>query len=270
MNTTRITALNYTTREYFKQIYKHRHIIRSLVRRDLKIKYSQSVLGWTWAFIQPLTALIIYSIFFRYVFDFQFDKYPYALYVLSGILPWHMFSQNLHQSSGVLLSEQELIRKIAFPKFILLLAKSFVSLIELGFGLVLLLTYLAIQSGITWNILLLPCIVLINLLISMIIPIWISQLSVKKRDLLHLVPYLVNFGIWLTPIFYTIENTPKLLSTIIYANPMTGITMTYRWVLFGDPFPLEALISPTLCIGLLLLPGIVLFKNFDKKIVDHI
>jgi len=104
----------------------------------------------------------------------------------------------------------------------------------------------------------------------MIIPIWISQLSVKKRDLLHLVPYLVNFGIWLTPIFYTIENTPKLLSTIIYANPMTGITMTYRWVLFGDPFPLEALISPTLCIGVLLLPGIVLFKNFDKKIVDHI
>ncbi|WP_421898422.1 ABC transporter permease [Marinoscillum sp.] len=270
MNTTRITALNYTTREYFLQIYDHRHIIKSLVRRDLKIKYSQSVLGWSWAFIQPVTALIIYSIFFRYVFDFQFDKYPYALYVLSGILPWHMFSQNLHQSSGVLLSEQELIRKIAFPKFILLLAKSIVSLIELSFGLILLLIYLTIQSRISWYILLLPAVILINHLVSMIIPIWISQFSVKKRDLLHLIPYLVNFGIWLTPIFYTIENTPKFLSTIIYANPMTGVILTYRLVLFGDPFPLEALISPAVCIGLFLLPGIALFKNFDKKIVDHI
>lgn len=245
-------------------------MILALVKRDLKTKYSQSALGVLWAIIQPLTALIIYSVFFRYVFQFQFDRYSYALYVFSGVLPWHMFTFLLHQASGILISEQDMIRKMAFPKIILLIAKSIVALVEMSLGLVLLLLYLVLTQPSGWSLLLLPLVLLVNILVSLVLPVWISQLSVKKRDLLHILPYLANFGIWLTPIFYTIDILPGWLSSAVMANPMTGVVMAFRSVLFQDPFPLEAAISPLICMGVLLPLGFRFFKNSEKQIVDYI
>ncbi|WP_221409602.1 ABC transporter permease [Marinoscillum furvescens] len=247
----------------------HLAMLKALIIRDIQIKYAQSFLGIIWALVQPLTALLVYSIFFRFVFQFESLGYNYALYVFSGVLPWQLFSHALHHGSGSLIQHQDLVRKVAFPKLLLPLTKVAVGLLEMSLGMGILLIFLGISGHISVQLIALPVAILTLVLVSLALPVWISQLAIRRRDLLHILPYLGNFGIWLTPVFFTMSSLPNWLQTIVLLNPMTGVILLFRFALFGDPIP--ALIWWPLAItGVLLLLGLYRFKSFDKEMTDHL
>ncbi len=261
----------YSLSEYVNLIGNHRQLWITLAKRDIKVKYVQSKLGLLWSIIQPITAILIYSLFFKYVFKLEFNEYPYYLYVFAGILPWTLFSYLLNQGSYSLIQNQELIHKLNFPKLLLISAKALVSMVEIMPALIILLIVTFISGDanyIGWVFI--PLIILLNLIVAIIPPLWISAFSLRYRDTLHAIPYLGNFGIWLTPIFWVPENSPMIIQRLTNYNPLTFVLYLYRWALFGDNIIWDGLWSMLFFIGIFLPFGLMYFKNQEKHIIDLI
>jgi len=270
-NETQHNARNYTISEYIALIFQYRHMIYTLALRDLRVKYVQSRLGLLWTVIQPISAIALYTFFFTYVFDIQFSEYPYVLYVFSGIIPWTLFSHLLNHGSASLVQNQEIIRKIKFPKIILVLVKALVGVVEVLPALfILLCTIPFLGLDVQWTFLWIPLILILNLMICLIIPILISALTVSSRDAIHIVPYLANFGIWLTPVFWVSKDGPDFLRILADLNPLTFILSLYRWALFGSVIQWSSVWSCAAALVILLPIGFLIFKRREKYIIDEI
>lgn len=257
---------------YFKKVWQHKSLILTLAKRDLKIKYAQTSLGLLWTAIQPLTGLLIFTIFFNQVM--KIDGIPesgYAVFAFTGMTSWYFFSYLVYQGSTSLLSGQELMKKIYFPKLILPLSKVLVGLVDFGISMILLVIIMMV-NGIapSWHIVFLPFFIVLNIIVGLSVSIWLSALTVKKRDLQHIVPYLINFGIWMTPIFFPATLIPEKFRFLLYFNPMAGIVEGFRWCIweYGE-YDIKYMIGIVLSI-ILLLSGVWYFKNVEDEIVDYI
>lgn len=239
--------------------------------RDLKIKYAQTLLGLTWSLIQPLTALAIYTLFFDLLMHMSKSAVPYSLFAFSGIICWNLFSYIVNSGSMALMANQNIISKIYFPKILLLLSKIILSMVDFGVSfviLVVLLIFFKATPG--WQIIFLPVFVLLTILIGLCIAIWLSALSINYRDLHHIVPYVVNFGIWVTPVFLPVTIIPAKYAFVIYFNPLAGAIEGFRWCLFGSSsfsvyFAFSFLTTLVLLIG-----GLVFFSKVEDKLIDDL
>ncbi|CAN5303236.1 ABC transporter permease [soil metagenome] len=260
-----------TFASYLKKIWTYRSLIFTLAKRDLKIKYAQTALGLLWAILQPLTGLLIFTFFFNEVVKIEVPGGNYAIFAFTGMTSWYFFSYIVYQSSTSLIQARDLISKIFFPKLILHLSKVLVGAVDFGLS-ILLLVVLMLVFGIapSANIILLPFFILLNVMVGLAVSLWLSALTIKYRDLHHIIPYLVNFGIWLTPVFFPGTLIPVKFSFILYLNPMAGVVEGYRWCILGlDTF------SPYYFIGLgiallLLLSGFVYFRKVEDDMIDYI
>lgn len=254
---------------YLKKIWWHKSLIVTLAKRDLKIKYAQTALGLAWTVLQPLVAVTIYTIFFSGLMNFQTSE-PYILFVLSGILLWNLFNYIFAHGSASLTQNQDLIKKLAFPKIILPLSKLILSLVEFSITLILLIALMIyFQVPLRWTMLWAPIILLPLILMSFGLAISLSAATIQKRDLFHIVPFLINFGIWLTPVFYPVSLIPAKYSSLLYLNPIACILQLFRWSLFGEA------LNPLVLIGLSLsfiifIVGFFHFKSKEDKIIDVI
>ena len=181
--------------EYFKKIWDYKNLIWVFAQRDIKVKYAQTMLGITWTILQPLTALAIYSFFFGRVLNWQSDELPFPIYVLSGLIGWNFFSYIIYQGSS--------------------------SIQDAG------------NIPISWHIVFFPVAILFNAFCGLSPVFLIAIFAYKKRDLFHLLPYIVTFGIWLTPVFFTHNLLPKRFSFIMNLNPMANVVDFWRWTLFN-------------------------------------
>lgn len=269
MKIQRISSAPDSFKDYFKKIWLNRSLILILAKRDLKIKYAQTILGLTWTIIQPLIAIIIYTIFFSGLMNFKTTE-PYILFVLSGILLWNLFNYIFSQGSTSLTQHHDLIKKLAFPKIILVLSKIILALVEFSITLTLLLALMIyFNIEFRWTMFLAPLIILPLILLSLGLALLLSALTIQKRDLFHVIPFLINFGIWLTPVFYPVSLIPEKYSHLLYINPIASIIQLFRWSLFGDS------LNPYILIGLLLsfltfIIGFIFFKRNEDKIIDVI
>ena len=254
---------------YIKKVWQYRSMIWVLGIRDLKIKYAQTFLGLSWSLIQPLTALIIYTVFFDLLMHMRRTTVPYSLFVFSGIICWNLFSYIVNTASTSLLSNQGLISKIYFPKIILPLSKVLVSLVEFGISIIILIILLIFFKAVPGlQIVFLPVFLLLTVMIGLCIAVWLSALSISYRDLHHIVPYLVNFGIWVTPVFLPVTIIPAKYAFVIYFNPMAGAIEGFRWCLFGSSsFSLYFLYSFVTTI-FLLITGLIYFRKMEDKLID--
>jgi lipopolysaccharide transport system permease protein len=266
-----ITSDSDSFSKYIINVKRHFPLAVSLAKRELLQKYAQSKVGFIWSIIQPLTAFIIYTFFFKYVFKIDFDDYPYSLFVISGVIPWYYFMSVVHHGATALVANQDLIRKVAFPRIILVLSKALVGLFDLFLGLILLLVLLAIYGlPIFVGMLFLPIVVLQLMLFSLVLPIWVSILSIKNRDLLHLIPYLTNFGIWLTPVFYNTSILPDAFQWVVSLNPFTQVLEFFRWSLFASDINWTAQVITSIILITFLLVGVWVYSKRDKMIIDRI
>ncbi len=254
---------------YLKKIWAHKALIVTFAKRDLKAKYAQTILGIGWSILHPAVILFLFTFFFGYLLHWKTGNTPFALYVYSGLLGWNLFSYIVIQGNNSLTESAHIIKKVYFPKLILPLSKVLVGLVELCISLLLLIGLMIWYGYVpSWKIIFLPIVILITLIPAIIMVSWIGALSYRIRDLFHVVPFLMYAGIWITPVFFTMDILPKEWQSAWSVNPMTGIIEAWRWCLFPDwkyntdHLPAVLFLLP-LCIG-----GIWLYSRNESSFSD--
>lgn len=255
--------------EYLWKIWRHRSLAITFARRDLKIKYAQTSLGLAWTIIQPITAVIVFSLFFSLLLDVS-NPYPYVLFVMSGVLVWGLYQYIFSQGSICLIQNQDLIRKLYFPKILLLVSKALVGLVEFGISLVLLaVLMLFFRVPVSWHIIFFPLIILCVMMFSLGMSMFLSAATVRNRDLNHFVPFLLNFGIWLTPVFYPVSLIPEQYSNWVFLNPMACCVQLVRYSVLPEVFNPYALLGVPVCV-LVFVGGLMFFRRAEASIADAI
>ena len=264
-----ITAENDTLSEYLGKVWRHRAFVLILAKRDLKIKYAQTALGVAWTVIQPLVAMVVFTLFFTLLLDVK-TGYPYVLFVLSGVVGWGLFNYIFTHASTSLMNNQDLIKKVSFPKIVLPISKVLVALVEFGISVVpLMLLVVWFQIPISVNILTIPLIVSVIIIFSLGLSLILAASTLRYRDLHHVIPFLVNFGIWFTPVFYPVSLIPDQYKDYLYINPMASFISMFRWALFDDAVGLAATLS-ILTAVIFLLVGVIYFKRVEDQISDTV
>jgi lipopolysaccharide transport system permease protein len=250
---TRYTSVPDSVSGYVANVLKNRELIWVFAVRDLKVKYSQTLLGIAWSLVQPLGSLLVYVFFLGSIFGSEVDGIPYFLYVLAGLICWNLFSYIVYQGSGSVQNVSEQIRKVYFPKLLLPLSKATVAMVEFGIGFILLMLALMVKrTEVSSSIWLLPIPVLLTVLVGLTIAIGVAAISIKYRDFAHLVPFAMGIGMWCTPVFFAKDLLPNEYQFMWYLNPMAGVMELWRFVLFAradfDQNFLYGLLSiPLLC-----------------------
>ncbi len=257
--------------EFFSKIWKFRSLILVFAKRDLKVKYSQTAIGLGWTILQPLTALIIFTFFFGFLLNWKTEGIDYPIYVLSGLLGWNFFSYTVSAGTTGVQESAHLIKKIYFPKSVIPLSKMILGLVELAFSLLLLLPLLIyFGQAISWKALFLPFILVFNAMCALTLVFWISALAYKKRDLFHLIPFLLYFGIWFSPVFFSSDILPRQYSFVLDFNPMANVIQAWRWSLFDfGEFKWIWLVN-FLIVFILLLSGMFVYNRKERSVADYV
>jgi lipopolysaccharide transport system permease protein len=264
-----ITSEPDTLKEYLAKIWQNRSLIFTLAKRDLKIKYAQTSLGLAWTILQPLSAVAVFTVFFSIILDLE-TSYPYVLFVLSGVLLWNLFNYIFSQGSSSLTQNSDLIKKMAFPKIILPISKVLLALVEFAVTLALFLVLLILfKIPVGVEVLIFPVTLIPVIALSLGMAFILSAATIKNRDLFHVIPFLVNFGIWLTPVFYPVSLIPEQYSDYLYINPMAASIQLFRWSFFGEPLSMLVFLGISICFATFII-GFFYFKKVEDKIIDII
>lgn len=268
-NIQEITSAPDSLGEYFHKIWKYKALIWVFAKRDLQVKYAQTFLGVSWSLIQPLTALLIFTFFFGYVLHWSTNDLPYPLYVLSGLLGWNFFSYIVQSGATSTQESAHLIKKVYFPKSILPFSKVVVASVELSISLLLLIPLMIFFDIVpSWKIIFSPLVLIFNAVCALVLVFWVAAFAYKKRDLFHILPFIVSFGMWLTPVFFSTDLLPYKFRPFMDLNPMANVVNMWRWMLFGTtPFNFNWLISFVIVI-LLCLMGMFLYNTKENKFSD--
>jgi lipopolysaccharide transport system permease protein len=255
-----------------REIIQYRDLLVLLAYRDYRVRYAQTVLGFTWALIQPLLTLLIFILVFQKAVKVDTGNIPYALFALTGMWAWSYFAYVITQAGQSIVSSQALVTKIYFPRLIIPLSKGIVGLIDFMIVLLLLMLLLVwyrFVPGI--NVLTLPLWIIAVVLFSMAVGTWFSALTIRFRDLQYVIPFLVQIGLYLSPVGYPSSQIPAQYRTIYYLNPMAGIIDGFRWSLLGTPLPeVKFLLYSGIIILLLFVSGIYYFQRTERQIADII
>ena len=266
-----ITSKEETLLTYIKKVYKYKFLVYTLAIREVKSFYVNTYLGIISLVIQPLVALIIYTIFFDILLGIKAGDTPYPLFVFPGVMVWFHFIQIIYTTGSSLQNSQNIIHRIAFPKLILPLSQIMYSLLSVGISFILILIISFYYGNYpTIRIIFFPAIVLLNIIIAFSIGIWLSALTIKYTDLQNIIPFLCNFLIWISPVFYPSTIIPKNIEYIIYYNPITTVLCLYRWCLVGTPLPHDINFFVLIPIFITFICGVLYFKKIDQNIIDHI
>ncbi len=252
-----------------REIIEYRDLLFTLARRDLKVRYAQTALGFLWAIVQPLTTLIVFTLVFSRVAKVDTSPVPYPVFALSGLSVWTYFSSLMSQAGGSIVGAQGMISKIYFPRIIIPLSKSIVGLVDFGISLaflmLLLVFYRVVPSS---NVVWLPVFLVLALLSGLGVGIWLSALTVRFRDLLQIMPFVVQLGMYLTPIAYPARLVPAQYQFFYFLNPMAGVVEGFRWSLLGGAAPGAMIFVSAGLVILLLISGLYYFRSVERVMAD--
>ena len=253
-----------------RALWRSRELLYFLIWRDVKVRYKQTLLGAAWAILQPLLTMVVFSIFFGKLARMPSDGVPYPLFAYVALVPWTFFANGLILSSGSLVSNQTLLRKVYFPRLVIPISAVASGLIDFGIAFVVLLG-LAARYGFTptSHMLWLPALVLLALVTALGVGLWFSALNVLYRDIQYVVPFLVQVWLYATPIVYPSSLVPERWRTLYALNPMVGVVEGFRWALLGTgtaPGPM-ILVSAAAALALMI-GGLFFFRRMEKSFSD--
>lgn len=222
-------------KNYWRDLWRYRELFQVLAWRDVSVRYKQTVIGVAWAVIRPLLTMIVFTVIFGSIAKLPSEgTAPYALMVLAGMLPWTFFSTAMADASNSLVSNANLISKVYFPRLIVPAATIVVALIDLLISFsILLLVMVWFQFLPSWQILLLPGFILLACLASLGPSLWITSLNVKYRDFRYIIPFLVQFGLYISPVGFSSSVIPEKWRLLYSLNPIVGIIDGFRWCVLG-------------------------------------
>ncbi|MEW6107730.1 MAG: ABC transporter permease [Nitrospirota bacterium] len=263
-----------TEKHYWADLWRYRELFYILSWRDISVRYKQTAIGVVWAFLRPFLTMVVFTIIFGKLAKLPSEgSAPYAIMVYAAMLPWQFFSNSVSESSNSLIGNTQLITKVYFPRLIIPASSVITSLIDflISFGiLVLLMVYYQFLP--TWNILLLPGFLLIAFLTAMGIGLYITALNVKYRDFRYVIPFLVQFGLYISPVGFSSSIVPDRYRLLYSLNPMVGVIDGFRWAIIGGDSGLYMsgfMISLAVMTFFLIL-GIRKFRKMEKTFADII
>lgn len=252
-------------------LWHYRDLLYILTMRDIRVRYKQTALGAAWAIIQPLATMLILTLFFGRFAGMPSDGAPYAIFAFAGLLPWLFFSNAVTNSGNSLVGSSNLITKVYFPRMIIPMASVASGLLDLAIGFVLLALLMVYYGvGITVNLLMIPVLVVLTSFLAIGIGMWMSALNVKYRDIRYALPFLIQLGLFATPIIYPASLVPERWRWLIALNPLTGQIEAYRAAVFGHAFDWPLLgISAVLTFGILFY-SMYTFLKMERSFADVI
>lgn len=255
------------------ELLSYKDLFLLLAYKDFRVRYAQTFLGLTWAFIQPLLTLLILTLIFGQIAKIDTQHVPYPLFAICGISIWSYFSFVLGQSGGSIIAAQEMIKKVYFPRLLLPLSKSVTGLVDLLVGLLFILVLTIYYQQIPGlNLVYLPVFIMFGIVGSLGLGLWISALSIQYRDFQHVVPFIIQFGLYISPIAYPsieiMNKVPKLFEYVYFLNPMSGVVEGIRWSILGTTFPWQLSIISFVVSIVLFLSGIHYFRRVENIMSD--
>jgi len=255
----------------FKELREYRDLFFFLVWRAIKVMYAQTILGFSWAIIQPLIQIVIFTIVFGRVAKVPTDGTPYILFSTIAIIPWTFMSQAMTQSSQSLLQGQSMLGKIYFPRLLFPITPVLARLVDFSISLVILIVVIIYYHIFpTWNLLFLPLFLLMMVAIPTGIGMWLSALAIRFRDIKHAMPFVVRMLIYSAPIVYSASSIPERYRVIYSFNPIVGVIEGFRACFLGTPLPWQYIWPGILTAILLVITGVLYFKRMERVFVDVI
>jgi lipopolysaccharide transport system permease protein len=261
-----------TERQYWKDLWRYRELLYFLAWRDILVRYKQTVVGVSWALIRPLLTMIILTIVFGRLAKMPSEGVPYPILVFCGMLPWQFFSTAVSESSNSLIGNSSLISKVYFPRMTIPASSMVTSLVDFAISAALLTVLMAWYQFVpTARVMLLPGFVLLALAAAFGTGLWISALMVNYRDFRFVVPFIVQFGLYISPVGFSSSVIPEEWRLIYSLNPMVGVIDGFRWALLRD-IPLHpsgfltSLIVATVLVG----TGVRYFRRTERTFADVI
>jgi lipopolysaccharide transport system permease protein len=265
-----------TERHYWADLWRYRELFFFLSWRDVLVRYKQTVIGILWAVLRPLLTMIVFTVVFGKLAKMPSEGLPYAVFVYVAMLPWQFFSSSLAEASNSLIANANMISKIYFPRLVIPASAVIVCFVDFVISGVILAGLLAwYHVGLSWRIALLPGFTLLALAASFGISLWLAALNVKYRDFRYIIPFIVQFGVYVSPVGFssaTVREKGGDLAAHMYAlNPMVGVINGFRWA-FGSDAPWDSFgLLTSLGVTLLLLfSGIKYFRATEKAFADII
>jgi lipopolysaccharide transport system permease protein len=258
-------------------LWAYRELVYFLTWRDIKVRYKQAALGVTWALIQPIVNMVIFTVIFGRLAGLQTDagipQAWYPIFSFAALLPWQLFQGALQRSGISLVGNANLLTKVYFPRLIIPFSAVAAGLVDFGISL-LVLAGLMVYYGVplTWNLLWLPPLILLALLAALAVGLWLAALNVQYRDVQHMIPFLLQAWMYASPVVYSIDMIPtdSLWRIVFGLNPMAGVIQGFRWALLGSSPPDGLMVVSVLMVLVLLVSGLFYFRRMERSFADMV
>ncbi len=261
------------TKQYWRDLWKYRELFYFLSWRDILVRYKQTAIGVAWSVIRPFLTMIVFTIIFGKLAKFPSEGVPYPILVYAAMLPWQFFSNSLSESSQSLISNANMLSKIYFPRLIIPASSVIVGLVDFFISFVILAVLMIWYSYMPgWQILTLPLFLALAFLASFGFGLWFAALNVKYRDFRYIVPFVVQFGLYISPVGFSSSVVPEKWRLLYSLNPMVGVIDGFRWAILGGNTSLYwpgFLLSMALTLLVFAL-GIRYFRNTERTFADII
>ena len=260
-------------KNYWKDLWRYRELFYILSWRDLKVRYKQTFIGVAWSVLRPLLTMLVFTFVFSRIVDNTLDV-PYGLLVFAGLLPWQFFANGLSEASNSLVGNERLISKVYFPRLIIPAASVITSMVDFFISLGLM-ALLMVWYGTTpsWQVIFLPFFILMAFAASFGAGLWLTALNVKYRDFKYVVPFIVQLGMYISPVGFTSQQfVPEKYQALYHLNPIAGVIDGFRWCIFGDRVQISwtpVLVSLAVTIFLVII-GVTTFRRMEKHFADLI
>lgn len=222
-------------RNYWRDLWQYRELFYFLAWRDVLVRYKQTAIGVAWALLRPFLTMVVFTLVFGYLAGFPSEGAPYPILVFAAMLPWQLFSNSLQESSNSLIGDASLISKIYFPRLIVPSSAVVASLVDFLISLAILAGMMVWYRFVpSWRIVFLPFFVLLALVLSLGAGYWFAAVNVKYRDFRYVVPFVVQFGMYLSPVGFSSSVVPETWRLLYSLNPMVGVIDGFRWAILGE------------------------------------
>jgi lipopolysaccharide transport system permease protein len=253
-----------------RELWDYRELLYFLTWRDIKVRYKQTALGATWAIIQPVFMMVVFSLFFGRLAKVPSDGIPYPVFSFCGLLPWQLFAHALSESSNSLVGNQNLITKVYFPRLVVPISAVLGGLVDFAIAFAILLVMMLFYGIVPgWQIITLPGFILLAVMTALAVGFWLSALNVQYRDVRYTINFLIQFWLFATPVAYPSSLIPEKWRALYGLNPMAGVVEGFRWALLGKSDPPGALLYVSCGMVLLLLVGgLYYFRRMEQQFAD--
>jgi lipopolysaccharide transport system permease protein len=254
----------------FREVWLFRELLLTLAARDIRVRYKQTILGAAWAVIQPVAQMLVFTTFFA-AHGFSTEGVPAPVFYFSGLLAWQLFATSLSAASNSLVANRSLITKVYFPRLVVPLASIASSLVDFGISFIVLLVIMALSHVMpSANIVALPVFVLACVGASFAFALWLSALNVEFRDVQYVIPFMVQFWLFVTPVIYPSSSVSGTKRLLLALNPMSAVVEGFRWCLLGRPRPGSELVISLVVLMSLLVGGLFFFRRMEKTFADQL